>query len=113
VGRVVRAMYDRGLLLDMDRVFDSFRAEDDLVAYLQAGSLFEFVAGRGGAAAVRQVWERGLAEAPGGLGLDRSEFERRWLMELESQWEPVHDVVRDAIRATGCGIDAVVASGGG
>jgi len=107
VGRVVRAMYDRQLLLDTDRLFGSFRAEDDLVAYLQAGSLFDFVAASGGVEAVREVWESGFADAPRTLGLDLPEFERRWRVELESRWEPVPDEAWLQIRAEGCGIDAV------
>jgi hypothetical protein len=116
VGRVVRTMYDRQILLDMDRLFGSFRAEDDLVAYLQAGSLFEFVAASGGIEAVREVWESGLAGAPSTLGLDPPEFERRWLIELESEWDPVPDAAWNEIRDEGCGIDAIAASvypGGG
>jgi hypothetical protein len=110
VSRVVRAVYDRGLLLDLDRLFGSFRAEDDLVAYLEAASLFDFITAHGGIEAVREVWEEGLAAAPGWLGLDRSEFERRWLSELESRWEPVPDGAWRRIRADGCGIDARSAS---
>ena len=96
--------------LVLDRLFGSFRAEDDLVAYLQAGSLFEFIAASGGIEAVREVWESGLADAPRILGLDRAELERRWLIELESSWEPVPDAAWDEIREAGCGIDAMQAS---
>ncbi len=109
IGRVVRTMYDRRLLLDLDRLLGSFRVEDDLVAYLQAGSLFGFIEASGGIDAVREVWEAGLAATPRVLGLKRAEFEGRWLSALEADSDPVPDEAWRAIRAEGCGIDAASA----
>ncbi len=106
VGRVVRAMLDRGLLFALERLFASFRAEDDLVAYLQAGSLFDFFAESGGKERLRELWRAGLSAAVTSSGPGLAEFEGRWRAWLEAGWQPVPDPAWHRIREEGCGIDA-------
>lgn len=104
VDRVVRTMDARGLLLPLDRLLHAFRVEDDLVAYLEAGSLLGHVESRFGTAGLRQAWSGGMASLPGVTGLSPAALEREWLTALRDAWEPLPGTAWDAIRAGGCGI---------
>jgi hypothetical protein len=104
VGRVVRTMDARGLLLPLERLMSSFRAEDDLVAYLQAGSLLAFVEGLTGTAGLRRAWSEGMASLPRLTGMGPEALEHAWLSRLRQRWEPLPGNAWAAIRAGGCGI---------
>lgn len=104
VDRVVRTMDAKGLLVPLDRLLGHFRAEDDLVAYLQAGSLLGFVQARIGTAGLRQAWSGGMSSLPRVTGLSPRALERAWLSALRERWEPLSGDVWAAIRRGGCGI---------
>jgi len=89
----------------------AFRAQDDLIAYLQAASLVEFVDSQGIEGVLPRLWGGGLGSAPDLIGLSRSEFEGRWSDWLRASYTPIPDRAWERIRAGGCGIDARPARG--
>jgi hypothetical protein len=106
VGRVLRAVQEKGLLLEWEAVLGAFRAQDDLIAYLQAAGLVEFVYSRGIGGGLRRLWSGGLGAAPETLGVSWSELEVRWPEWLRASYAPIPNEAWQRIRAAGCGIEA-------
>jgi len=102
--RIARTILDRGDLLELQLLVDEFRAQDDLVAYLQASALFEFMHERLGASVLRSLWTEGLGNAPGLLGVTEGEFEQQFRQWLSSDHSPIPDAAWQQIRIDGCGI---------
>jgi hypothetical protein len=113
VGRVVRTMLEKDLLLDWEPLLRAFRAQDDLIAYLQAASLVEFVDSQAVESGLRSLWSGGLGAAPDLLGVSRVELEDRWLEWLRASYAPIPDRAWERIRSDGCGIEAGPAAEGG
>lgn len=113
VGRVVRTMLEKDLLLDWEPLLGAFRAQDDLIAYSQAGSLVEYVDRQAGDTGLRSLWSRGLRAAPDLLGVSPVELEGRWLEWLRENYTPIPDRAWERIRSDGCGIEADPATEGG
>jgi len=107
VGRVTRTMVDRGEILTAEQLLGDFRAQDDLVAYLQAGSMLEYCVRQQGTDALERLWKQGLAAAPTLLGTSTDLFVHGWRKWLRSSWSPLPDEAWNRIRADGCGIDAL------
>jgi hypothetical protein len=107
VGRVARTVADKGEILTLEELLGDFRAQDDLVAYLQAGSIVEYYVRQRGTQSLQRLWERGLGAAPTLLGSPTPLFERNWREWLRSSWGPLPDEAWERIRADGCGIDKV------
>ncbi len=107
VGRVARTMVDRGEVLTAEQLLGDFRAQDDLVAYLQAGSMVEYYVRQQGTNALQRLWELGLGAAPTLLGTSTDLFVQGWRKWLRSSWSPLPDEAWDRIRADGCGIERV------
>jgi len=105
-GMVVRTILDRDALIPLPVLASDFRGQDDLVAYLEAGSIADLVARRLGPAALRSLWDAGLQTAPELLGVPAAEFETQFERWLSSTYDPVPDAPWSAIRRGGCGIDA-------
>jgi hypothetical protein len=99
-------MLDERVLLDLELLLEAFRAQDDLIAYLQAASLVEFVASQKTEGGLRVLWSDGLGAAPRLLGISRSQLERRWLDWLEASYAAIPDQAWQRIRSDGCGIPA-------
>jgi hypothetical protein len=111
-GRVVRTMLEKDLLLDWEVLLRAFRAQDDLIAYLQAASLVEFVGRQAVDSGLRSLWSRGLGTAPDLLGVSRGELEGRWLEWLRESYTPIPGRAWERIRSDGCGIEAGPAAEG-
>jgi hypothetical protein len=106
VGRVARTLLEKDMLLDWESLLGAFRAQDDLIAYLQAASLVEFVDGQGIEGVLPKLWSGGLGAAPEILGISWSEFEGRWLDWLRMSYTAIPDPAWERIRSGGCGIEA-------
>ncbi len=104
-GRVVAWMRENGALLSFDDLFGSFRARDDLIAYLQAASLLDFIVLEQGPGALETIWRGGLNS----YATD-AEFHGQWLAWLDSTWQSIPTEAWEEIRADGCGIDAATAA---
>lgn len=102
--RLVRTLLDRGKMIPLDVLVREFRQQKDLVAYLEAASVIEFVLDRRGSEALPVLWARGLASAPGVVDLSSRAFESEWREWLISSYDPVSDAAWEAIEAGGCGI---------
>lgn len=113
IGRAVRTVLERDSLLDWEPLLGAFRAQDDLIAYLQAASLVEFVDSQGIEEGLPELWSGGLGAAPGLLGVSRSELESAWLEWLKASYAPIPDQAWQRIRSDGCGIEARPAAQGG
>jgi len=111
-GMVARTLLDRGDLIPLTALAGDFRSQDDLIAYLEAGSITGFVARRLGPTTLRALWDRGLAAAPELLGIPAAEFETQFQRWLSTTYDPIPDAAWSAIRSGGCGIDARQSDGG-
>jgi hypothetical protein len=105
-GRVARTILDRGEMIPLAVLAADFRSQDDLVAYLEAGSVVEFVAQRRGANVMHTLWSEGLQAAPDLLGIPVTDFDPQFEHWLSVTYDPVPDTAWAAIRSGGCGIDA-------
>lgn len=95
-----RDMRERDELLRLGSLFAEFHEHDDVVTYLQSGSLVGYMVETYGADAFRRVWLGG-ADALPALELTVERLEREWLRFIDAR--PAVDVNREAIRAQGCG----------
>jgi hypothetical protein len=105
-GMVARTILDRGELIPLAVLAADFRSQDDLTAYLEAGSIVEFVAQRQGTGALRSLWDGGIQTAPNLLGIPVTDFEPQFERWLSTTYDPISEAAWDAIRSGGCGIDA-------
>jgi len=105
-GRIVRTMLDRESLIPLETLAADFREQDDLIAYLQAGSIIDFMVHRRGPEAIHVLWKGGLGAAPGLLRDSTDEFQDEFETWLLSTYDPVPPASWQAIREGGCGIDA-------
>ncbi len=103
-GRIARTFLDRGSLLPMEVLAEEFRRQNDLIAYLQAGTTIEFVVDGGGAETIRHLWNRGLLASPNLLGISPDAFQREFRDWLALKYAPISDNALEAIRLGGCGI---------
>lgn len=106
IGRLVRTVLERDAALDWESLLVAFRAQDDLIAYLQAASVVQFFYSQGLEADVPRLWSGGLGAAPQLLEVTWSGFESRWSAWLRASQTPISDEAWQRIRAAGCGIDA-------
>ncbi len=105
-GRIARTILDQGLLIPMEALVGDFRRQNDLIAYLQAASIIEFMVYRLGPGAVAALWDQGLRASPVHLQISADLFLEDFESWLTSTFDPVPIDTWEAIRATGCGIDA-------
>jgi len=105
-GRVVRTVLDQGSLLPLETLAGEFRQQDDLIAYLQAASLVEYVVHLQGPGAIAALWDQGLGAAPTLLQTSPGDFFAGYSSWLISTYDPVPPGAWQAIRQSGCGIDA-------
>jgi uncharacterized protein (DUF2164 family) len=93
-------------MLSLDELVRGFRQQDDLIAYLQAASIIDFMVYRLGPEAVGLMWDQGLQAAPALLRRSPDEFPDELETWLSSRYGPVPAGAWESIRAEGCGIDA-------
>jgi hypothetical protein len=105
-GRITRTFLDGGSLFPLETLTRDFRGQDDLIAYLQAGSTIEFVVESGGAEFVNLLWEQGLRASPTLLGMSPAAFQREFEEWIRSAYTPIAEVPLHAIRTGGCGVTA-------
>lgn len=99
---VVATMQREAALIPLDTLATDFYAQNDLDAYLQAGSLLDFVRLRYGPGAIRTLWDRGPDAFPDATGAAAAEVEAAWHAWLDAV--PVHDPPDlAALRELGCG----------
>jgi uncharacterized protein (DUF2164 family) len=105
-GRVMRTISDRESMLSLDELVRGFRQQDDLIAYLQAASIIDFMVYRLGPEAVGLLWDQGLQASHALLRRSADVFQEELETWLSSRYDPVPAGAWESIRAEGCGIDA-------
>jgi len=106
-GRIARTLLDQGSLIPLKPLSGDFRRQNDLIAYLQAGTIIEFVVDSGGIETVDRLWNQGLIASPGLLEMSPEVFQQEFEGWLSSKYAPIPDVALEAIRGGGCGITAI------
>lgn len=67
-----------GALLPLDSLVGAFYRQDDLAAYLQSGSLVQYLLGKYGSARLRLVWRDGPSAFQRAYGKSSSDVESEW-----------------------------------
>jgi hypothetical protein len=67
-----------GTLLPLDSLVNSFYRQDDLAAYLEAGSLVQYLLERYGSASLREVWREGPGAFDRVYGRSFTQLEADW-----------------------------------
>ncbi|HEX6746203.1 MAG TPA: hypothetical protein VF092_02730 [Longimicrobium sp.] len=98
VDAVARFLVHAGRAIPLADLTDRFRAQDDLTAYMLAGSLVRHLRTRHGIAAVHAVWTGELEQA---TGRTPDSIYREWLEAMKSGPAPAVDW--DSLAANGCG----------
>lgn len=105
-GRIARTILDHGSMIELEELEGDFRQQNDLVAYLQAATLIEFVVDKSSPERLAVLWDQGLRALPNLLGVSPAAFRREYEGWLASKYDPIFDAAWEAIRAGGCGIPA-------
>jgi hypothetical protein len=88
-------------LIPLDSLALKFRTHNDLIAYLQAGSLFGYIRETYGLAKVRALWNRGFEQFATILNKSPSAVDAEWRKHLKASYpEPKVDWI--ALKKTGC-----------
>jgi hypothetical protein len=90
-------------IVGVPALIERFREHPDLVAYLGAGALAEFLHEHYGLKAVRVVWREGPAALPQVTGRPTSVLEREWHAWLGDTADPVPAAELRRLDAKGCG----------
>jgi hypothetical protein len=103
IGRIARSLVDQRRTIPIHELIGSFRAHDDLTAYLQAGSFVEHLHSTYGRDALRAVWTRGAAALPDitGKPIDALAFDWQTALKGASALDGRVDWRR--LRREGCG----------
>jgi hypothetical protein len=96
------ALGAEGRRVPLRTLVDSFPRVNDVVSYLQGGSLVSYVAGRWGMGAVHTLWTGGLAAAPRATGMTAPQLESAWTAELARPAYHQRRADWELIRAHGC-----------
>ena len=100
---VAAAMHAAGEGTSLDELTGSFYALDDLRAYLQAGSLVEYLLEIGGRDALRQLWRSGTAGLERVYGRDPAAIDVAWRAWLATTPAAERPPDLEAMREAGCG----------
>lgn len=88
-------------LIPLDSLALKFRRYNDLIAYLQAGSLFGYIRETYGLAKVRALWDRGFEQFETTLSKSPSAVDAEWRKHLKASYpEPKVDWI--SLKKTGC-----------
>jgi hypothetical protein len=96
------ALQDQEKLVPMDRLIGRFGDSDDVVAYVQSGSLSRYIVDRHGMPALRALYQGGAEAAPRAIGMDVAALDAAWRREIARPEHRRRAVSFDAIRADGC-----------
>jgi len=94
-------MLQRGRLLPLDELFGNWFAHPDLITYLQAASLVEWLQSTH-PGALRAAWRDGLPALSTATGGTLPELERNWL-EYVRDTPPIDDALWQQMDDEGCG----------
>jgi hypothetical protein len=100
---VAAAMHEQGERLTLPQLFESFYEQDDLAAYMQAGSLVEYLLDTGGRARLRALWLGGSDGLERVYGITIAELEKGWLRWLVSTPADARPRSVAELRRNGCG----------
>jgi hypothetical protein len=86
IDEIVAYVDRQGELIPLDSLAPRFRAYDDLLAYLQAGSFFGYVRETYGLARVRALWEQGFDHFERIFGKLPSAVDAEWRKHLRASY---------------------------
>jgi hypothetical protein len=94
--RLAGSMHERDLLVPIDTLINQFWEQDDVVAYVQAGSFIRYVYEAYGRDILRAVWQHGAAGLVEVIGQTVTELEAEWREHIigalrsgpSVEWEP-------------------------
>jgi hypothetical protein len=99
---VLLALTSRHGWIPLDAMLTAFRRQSDLRAYLQAAAFVEYLLGRVGVPALRDLWANGAtADTPVG-GTSLGALAEEWRAQLQSSWTPTAAQIA-FIESDGCG----------
>ena len=104
-GRVLRTILERGELIPLEVLEGDFRRQNDLIAYLEAAGVVEFMVSKVGPGVVRQLWNGGIGSSPTLLDTPIDKFRADFRDWLTSAYDPIPGASWKAIRVGGCGIN--------
>jgi hypothetical protein len=88
-------------LIPLDSLARKFRTYNDLIAYLQAGSLFGYIRETYGLVKVRALWEAGFEKFETILGTSPSAVDAEWRRHLSGLY-PDPKVDWASLKKNGC-----------
>jgi hypothetical protein len=103
IGRIARSLVDRRRIIPIHELIGRFRAQDDLTAYMQAGSFVEHLHRTYGRDALRAVWTRGAAALPDITGKPIDALALDWQSGLRRDSALAGPVDWRRLRREGCG----------
>jgi hypothetical protein len=101
IDEIVAYLDRQAELIPLDSLAPKFRRYNDLIAYLQAGSLFSYIRETYGLAQVRALWEQGFEQFETVLGKSPSAVDAEWRKHLGASY-PVPKVDWGPLKKSGC-----------
>ena len=93
----------RDRLVPVDSLAGAFRQQDDLVAYLEAGTLVQYLLERAGPTALKRAWQGGPAAIPAAYGRPLADIVPGWRAWLARTPRPARAPNLAVLRREGCG----------
>jgi hypothetical protein len=105
ISQIASYMYIKNLLLPINSLVENFSetaSENDMIAYLQSASIFQFLYEQYGIEKVRRLWLSGFDNFENIFGIKLEQFEQNWLSYV-SGIELIIDIKWERLMKEGCG----------
>jgi len=91
------------MLIPFDTLFRNFRNQQDMLSYMQAGSIVQYILETYGRDKFKELWTKGLGSINRILGESLSDLEKNYHKFLIRRYPVVPHVPWDMLRVRGCG----------
>lgn len=95
-------LHDRKIIR-FEELFHEFRKQDDMISYMEAGSVVQYLVETHGGATVKRIWQEGIEKVESILGLRLDDLEREYRKYLLDQYPKKPKVNWPMLQDKGCG----------
>jgi hypothetical protein len=103
INELVHHLLREDKLPPLKTVIHSFYEQNDLLAYLQCGSMIGYIYDKHGLEGIKKLWDGGVDSIQDSLGMTLEEFENSWRSHVLKSIPGENEVDWESIEDPGCG----------